>query len=287
MPAPTAALSRCGPQANGGGAWDALRSVISDHPVPATKNKAARLATQLPRLWTGFNATLMRDVPFSALYWAMMEPMRRALLPQREHLHLPHLQLHGEQAAAPGGFSGGGSSSSGGGGGSASVQQQQQQHFHHYAREVLVANMVSGAIAGGAAAAITTPFDVVKTRHQLMPAPAAAPAAMPVAVLGAAGHHPSCSIAAVASAGGEASLPFAAAAAGGGGGGAAAHSGRRSVWGTLREVYQQEGVGGLFTGVKPRAARAAPACAIVISCYELLKNALEVGACPLADQHTQ
>ena len=33
------------------------------------------------RLWTGVGATLARDVPFSALYWGLVEPIRAALLP--------------------------------------------------------------------------------------------------------------------------------------------------------------------------------------------------------------
>ena len=32
-------------------------------------------------LWTGVGATLARDVPFSALYWALLEPVRSFLLP--------------------------------------------------------------------------------------------------------------------------------------------------------------------------------------------------------------
>jgi solute carrier family 25 protein 39/40 len=35
------------------------------------------------RMWTGVGATLARDVPFSALYWGMVEPIRGALLPPR------------------------------------------------------------------------------------------------------------------------------------------------------------------------------------------------------------
>lgn len=32
------------------------------------------------RLWLGVGAQLARDVPFSALYWSMVEPIRRGLL---------------------------------------------------------------------------------------------------------------------------------------------------------------------------------------------------------------
>ena len=60
--------------------------------------------------------------------------------------------------------------------------------------------------------------------------------------------------------------------AGGSGGGGI--SGRVRVFAILREVYHKEGFEGTFSGLKPRAARAAPACAIVISVYELLKSYL-------------
>ena len=35
-------------------------------------------------LWTGVGATLARDVPFSALYWALLEPVRTFLLPAEQ-----------------------------------------------------------------------------------------------------------------------------------------------------------------------------------------------------------
>ena len=40
-----------------------------------------RVSTRVRTLWTGVGATLARDVPFSAIYWQILEPLRTALLP--------------------------------------------------------------------------------------------------------------------------------------------------------------------------------------------------------------
>jgi solute carrier family 25 protein 39/40 len=126
----------------------------------------------LRSLWTGVGATLARDVPFSGLYWAMVEPIRKNLLPPQ---------------------------------GATSEM------------EVMMANVAAGGISGGLSGAITTPLDVVKTRTQLQ--------------MGK--EHP--------------------------------------LLRTLASILKQEGVSGLFSGWSARAAKAAPACSIVLSSYELLK----------------
>ncbi len=174
------------------GRLSALQAADLRRAAPGAARGAA--LRQVAGLWTGVTATLLRDVPFSALYWGMLEPMRRALLP-----------------AGP---------------------------EHVSSQQVVLTNMAVGGVAGGLAAAATTPFDVVKTRVQL----------------GGGG----------AGGGGASS--------GGSGGGA-----RASTWQVLRQVQQSQGVRGLYTGVWPRSLRAAPACAIVISVYEVIKSVLTEG----------
>jgi solute carrier family 25 protein 39/40 len=174
----------------------------------------------VPSMWTGFSATLVRDVPFSALYWALVEPIRQAMLPRNSHWNpWPPQQHHTQQQQQERAAS---SSSS-------SAGYRRQPHVHHTQLEILIANMVSGFIAGGVAAGLTTPFDVVKTRMQIA-------------------RPGSSSSSSSSGAGGV------------------------RVWSILQEVYRKDGVEGLFTGLKPRSYRAAPACAIVISVYELLKH---------------
>lgn len=95
-------------------------------------------------LWRGASATLARDIPFSAIYWASFEGARGVLtdaLAARRAAR-SHATGGGALAAAPGG------------GGHAAVD------------EWAVA-FGAGALAGGLAAFATTPLDVVKTRRQV------------------------------------------------------------------------------------------------------------------------
>lgn len=220
-----------------GAAASAARSA-SPSPSPSlpSKNLGARvrrLPAALPQpsapgvpaavraAWTGSAATLARDVPFSALYWALLEPVRSSTLRWWSRFG------SGDDGTCPRLPS---SSSS------SSLSQPQPS-----ASAVVVANLVSGATAGGAAAALTTPFDVVKTKLQLEAG-------------GSGGNG-----------GGGAPPPRSAAAAAG------TAEKPPSVLSTLRSVRAQGGARALFAGVGPRSARAAPACAIVVAAYELLK----------------
>jgi solute carrier family 25 protein 39/40 len=256
------AAAAAGP-ANGSAASSAALAVAAA--VEAQPVRAGALLRAVPRMWTGFSATLVRDVPFSAMYWALVEPLRQAMLPRNSHWKPLQTLADRTQAAYSNSVlskRGGGRHGSGGGSGSGSSGAPparrvlpSQQHLHHSQLEILIANMVSGCVAGGVAAAVTTPFDVAKTRMQISTpaqqqahAARAAAAAAPAAVAGGAG--------------------------GAGGSAGAGWLGNVKVFSVLREVYHREGLEGLFTGVKPRAFRAAPACGIVISVYELLKSFL-------------
>lgn len=201
-----------GGSSGAGNAWAALRDTLreagaasgsSSGAEPAAAKAAAprkgglRLPTGLAsvtRLWTGVGATLARDVPFSAIYWGLVEPIRGGLLERwAQQQQAESSALHGAE------------------------QQQQEQHTAS-GREVLAANLIAGSSAGAAAAVVTTPFDVVKTRLQV----------------------------------GDVRV-------------------RQTGMAVLRRVVQQEGLRGLFRGWVPRAARTAPACAVVVASYEVLK----------------
>ncbi len=78
-------------------------------------------------LWRGCWPTLMRDVPFSAMYWAGYENLKRLLLEGKEE-----------------------------------VQEGDTDSEVRF----FLASFASGATSGAAAAAATLPMDVIKTRSQ-------------------------------------------------------------------------------------------------------------------------
>jgi len=136
--------------------------------------------TGIQGLWRGLGATLMRDIPFSAIYWSGYEYSKwsfNTLLPpnyNKKHHGLPFL-----------------------------------------------INFTSGAISGMVAAIITTPIDVIKTNSQVKLQPnMKKPTSLEIG----------------------------------------------------RMIVTHEGWLGLTRGMIPRALKVAPACAIMISVFELIKS---------------
>jgi solute carrier family 25 protein 39/40 len=157
-----------------------LQSTPSMPNTPHTLTSVLRSLEGLVRahgvrhLWRGLGPTLWRDVPFSGLYWASYEGMKRRL--EKRGRSGPSLAF------------------------------------------------VCGATSGTAAALLTSPFDVLKTRRQSL-------------VMSTPGQQSS-------------SLPL------------------------LRQIVRTEGVSALFAGLGPRIAKIAPACGIMISCYEVCDSLL-------------
>ncbi|KAF8609779.1 mitochondrial carrier [Ceratobasidium sp. AG-I] len=131
-------------------------------------------------LWRGLGPTLWRDVPFSGIYWAGYETVRR------------------------------------------------MAHKRGYAG--VEAAFVSGATSGIFAALITMPFDTIKTRRQAALVSSAESATNSTLSLRTAG--------------------------------------------LVRHIIQTEGAKALFAGLTPRVAKIAPACGIMIACYEGVGNFL-------------
>ncbi|KAG8532705.1 uncharacterized protein KY384_002582 [Bacidia gigantensis] len=153
-------------------------------------------------LWRGLTLTMWRDVPFSGVYWWGYEFVREALIDLRD----PHERF----------------------------RNRPRDHAH---ASTFVDSFVAGATSGAVASVITTPFDVGKTRQQVL----------------------------------ETSETQARSASGG-----AALKGlrpeERSMPRFLLHIWNEEGMRGLFKGWAARTLKVAPACAIMISSYEIGKK---------------
>ncbi|KAJ8084078.1 Carrier protein, mitochondrial [Marasmius tenuissimus] len=121
-------------------------------------------------LWRGLGPTLLRDVPFSGIYWAGYESCK--------------------------------------------------QGFARMGREGAWVALISGAVSGTSAALVTSPLDVIKTRRQ--------------ALVMSSSDAPQVT----------------------------------SSFRLIKQIVQTEGTAALFTGLTPRIAKIAPACGIMIACFE-------------------
>jgi len=132
-------------------------------------------------LWTGLGPSLLRDVPFSGMYWFGYELSKAEIMKRKQGQDLSFVET-----------------------------------------------FLCGACSGTVAAVLTLPFDVIKTHRQIQL--------------------------------GEAELST---------------NGIIRVTATHKlaaQLYQQKGATALFAGIVPRIAKVAPACAMMISTYELGKR---------------
>ncbi|XP_026318600.1 solute carrier family 25 member 40-like isoform X2 [Hyposmocoma kahamanoa] len=143
-------------------------------------------AKGLGGLFRGLGSTLLRDVPFSGMYWTMFETIKRSF----------------------------------------NKTEAEKNSF--------LFNFFCGSVAGSIAAFITLPFDVVKTHQQIE---------LGEKEIYTDGH---------------------------------ARQKATSIQDTVKSIYNNHGVKGLFTGVVPRIFKVAPACAIMIATFEYGKQFFQI-----------
>ena len=175
-------------------------------------------------LWRGLTLTMWRDVPFSGFYWWGYEVTRNALTDMRD-LRRGRV-LDPERS-------------------STRIRSRSRSQENHTA--TFVDSFVAGATSGAVAAVVTTPFDVGKTRQQVL-------------------KH------AEDIGGGISSSASSSKAAVGKGSTGTIRPEDRSMPRFLYHIFQTEGLPGLFRGWAARCLKVAPACAIMISSYEIGKK---------------
>lgn len=151
-------------------------------------------------LWRGLTLTMWRDVPFSGIYWWGYESGRDILSYLRGHPQRPGGQFHREHAVQSSTF---------------------------------IDSFLAGALSGAIASVVTTPFDVGKTRRQV------------VQLANRQDQHHKPTYLAPED---------------------------RSMPRFLYHIWKEEGLAGLFKGWAARTLKVAPACAIMISSYEIGKK---------------
>lgn len=98
---------------------------------------------QISSMWTGFGSSLAKDVPFAALYWTLLEPLRGVLMSDSSRAILWRRDV--PLPPPPPGVA---------------------SPIPPSSMEILFVNIGAAGVAASLAASITTPFDVVKTKQQ-------------------------------------------------------------------------------------------------------------------------
>lgn len=185
-------------------------------------------------LWRGLTLTMWRDVPFSGLYWWGYETVRNAITDTRQRYQQPHLPSAAEEPDFL----------------SRRAAQIQQDHTTTF-----VDSFIAGATSGSISALVTTPFDVGKTRQQVVRHLSDDLSQQSTK----SSNFSSANIRTLSE-----SLPHNIP--------SAVRPEELSIPRFLLYIFREEGVGGLFRGWAARCLKVAPACAIMISSYEIGKK---------------
>jgi len=177
-------------------------------------------------LWRGLTLTMWRDVPFSGLYWWGYEATRNALTDMRD---LDRGRVLDPQRS------------------STRIRSRSRSQENHTA--TFVDSFVAGAASGAVAAMVTTPFDVGKTRQQVL---------KHAEDMGGCSSSASAAVSSGTTVGKRSALTI--------------RPEDRSMPRFLYHIFQTEGLSGLFRGWAARCLKVAPACAIMISSYEIGKK---------------
>ena len=224
-------------------------------------------------LWNGLGPTLWRDVPFSAIYWYGYEALKERA----------YRQWGGGSGSGNGnGYEDGdvgrrlGSSR---GGGRESLEEHRRRQLMAGKKtseftygQTLGVSFMSGAASGGVASLITQPFDVVKTRRQVDQYNLGNNHVHSHGQGQGHGHGEGSHGHGRSHSHGQSQSGAGGGGGGGGKGGGWVGSGGRTTFAGIQRIVAEEGFFGLYAGSLPRMLKVAPACAVMISSYEIGKR---------------